>query len=110
MIKEYFGKTFCGPYLTTHNIVNTGGVYLITPIIQTGSLHILDVGQTDNLVSKLNNPEMIKYWYILSREFGGFAAFVHYEINPFNRNEIIRLFENSIFIINQVDEQINFSL
>lgn len=95
MNKEYFGKTFCGPHLSTVNIVNTGGVYLITPVIQNGSVQILDARQTVNIINDINDQEHQKFWHTLSRNFGGFAFFVHYEINEFCRFQLIYQFHET---------------
>ncbi len=93
MHKEFFGKMFCGPYLSTINIVNTGGVYLITPVIQTGSVQILDVRHTHNLVSDMNDAEHQNFWHTQSRNFGGFAFFIHYEINEFCQLQLLYQFQ-----------------
>ncbi len=92
MNTEFFEKMFCGPYLSTTNIVNMGGVYLITPVIQTGTLHILDVRHTVDLLADLNNPEHQNFWHTLSRHFGGFAYFIHYEPDQFCRLQLYEQF------------------
>lgn len=109
MKKEYFGKIFCGPHLSTANIVNTGGLYLITPVIQTGMVQILDVRQTFNLVSDLNDPERQKLWHIISRNFGGFAFFIHYEINEFCRLQLLYQFHEKYNLPKVYAREISFA-
>ena len=98
MNKEFFGKVFNGPHLNAEKIINTGGVYIITPIIQTGGVHILDIGQSKDLFCELNNQKMIDFWQTLSRNFGGFAFFVHYELNEFSRIELICRFQEKFYL------------
>jgi hypothetical protein len=85
MKKEYFGKIFSGPHQSAEAVINTGGVYLITPFIQTGSVQVLDVGQGDDLKCLLNDPDRIKLWATLARNFGGYNIYIHYEITEFAR-------------------------
>lgn len=89
MNREYFGKIFSGPYKEPGEIINTGGVYIITPFIQTGAVQILDVGQDANLAAALNAPSRQSNWETLARNFGGFNFYVHYEIIEFNRLTLV---------------------
>ncbi|MAT43880.1 MAG: hypothetical protein CL609_16215 [Anaerolineaceae bacterium] len=109
MNKEYFGKTFCGPYLSTATIVNTGGLYLITPVIQTGIVQILDVRQTKNLVTDINNPEHQTFWFTLSRNFGGFAFFIHYEMNEFCRLQLLYQFHEKYNLPKVFSQELSFA-
>ncbi len=94
MNKEYFGKIFSGPHQSAEAIVNTGGVYLITPVIQTGTSQVLDVGQGDDLKSLLNDPDRIKLWATLARNVGGFNIYIHYEITEFPRLTLVYQIRN----------------
>lgn len=94
MNKEYFGKIFSGPHRSTESIVNTGGVYLITPYILTGSVQILDIGQGDDLKCLLDDPDQNRVWHTLARNFGGFNIYIHYEITEFSRLALVYQIRN----------------
>ena len=94
MKREYFGKIFSGPFTSSESIINTGGVYLITPFIQTGTVQILDVGQGDDLKCLLNDPDNIKLWTTLARNFGGYNIYIHYEITEFPRLTLVYQLRN----------------
>lgn len=95
---DIYGTTFFGPHLTIEKIVNTGGIYIITPIILTGSFNILDIGQAKHLIDALSSSENFYKWSEKSAEFGGFAFFVHYELNESKRNQTIHQINQHSFI------------
>ncbi len=105
MNKEYFGKIFSGPHHSPEAIINTGGVYLITPIIQTGTVEILDVGQGDDLKCLLNDPDNNKLWATLARNVGGFNIYIHYEITEFPRLSLVYQIRSHFKLVDRNNKQ-----
>lgn len=67
---------FMGPYLSTSQLHQQAGVYIITTLTKDGRHKVLDVGQSHNVHARISNHDRAPQWKLFEER--GLFASVHY--------------------------------